>query len=596
MKKILSLYHKSALIKTLVFLAIALFIVLFFSDFIIDTFVSNTVLWYKIQIYRWFIIPFLLAIVVYLIVLRPIKMYNKAIESFNYINKNYRFVIDNLVYDYFFYRHEVNKPFVYLSSSVTNVLGYSKVDFINNYEKIGAENLYKNVFEKHYSFIQNNLIPPVYEIVVRDANNNLCYLEVKEIPIFNEKKEIVAIEGTAKNITKYKLIELELNEKEKKYETIFEAISDGILVLKDNKFVDCNKNILKIFDCSLEELIMHTPFHYRFSPPTQPNGISSRELALNKIRLALKGQIQNFEWIHLRNGKDPFPAEITLSKFTYENEDYVLAIVRDISSKKDIIETLKEKEESFSVLYNNIPVGAVQLNLNKKILNFNSKAKELLKIENEAQINYFIEQINDFLEKNDNETIHDVRHIKTATNEERTFTIYINKFVVNDSPRLLILFDDITEILRLKKSYSKQEMYFKEILENSRQILYKLNIETGNYEYISSALYDILGYKPEEFYQMSAEEIKSLLHPDDIKKADTIVAKLIRNVENVNNEFIIEYRFRHKNGTYKWLSDKYQIVSTNDESYIVGNIMDITELKEAELRIKEYLSKNNNNE
>lgn len=591
MKKFLALYHQSLLLKLIVFFISSLLVVFIFSDFVIDAMVHNTVLWYKIQVFRWIIIPILLTFIAYIILRRPFKLLKQVNENFSSIQKNYRFVLDNLIDDYFFYRHEKGKPFVFLSSSVTNVLGYTKTDFINNFEKYGAGALYLKVFEKHQEFIRYHLKPISSEIIIKDAKNRPCFLEIKEIPILNEQQEIIAIEGTAKNITKYKTIELELNEKEKKYQTIFEAISDGLLVIKDNKYIDCNKRALEIFDCTIEEILMHTPFHYRFSPPVQPNEISSKEFALSKIKLANEGQAQHFEWVHLRNGKDPFPAEISLSKFTFDEEDYLLAIIRDISLKKNIIESLKEKEESYKTLYNNLPIGVLQLNTDGTIININPKGKEILHIQEEYEALFFVEQLQDIIDSFSNDVIHQVLEIKLLNLTILPLSVYVNSFQINDFQRIIILFEDISEKISLKKSCLKQESYFKEILENSRQILYKLNLETSNYEYISSALFDILGYNPEEFYQMTADEIKSLLHPDDSQKAESIVAKLIRNLDTLKNEFVIEYRFRHKNGEYKWLSDKYQIISQDDCTYIVGNIMDITQIKDAEKRIQDFLAK-----
>ncbi len=591
MRRFFKIYQRSLLLKLIVFFLVAVFIILLFSDFVLDTFVQNTVLWYKIQVYRWLLIPLLLTLFLYKILRKPFKYLHKAVEDYENVNKNYRFVIDSLIDDYFFYRHEPNKPFKYLSSSVTNVLGYPKADFITIYKNIGALTLYQDVFERHKFYQTEKLPTPPFEITVKDIKGNPCYLEVKEIPIFDDNEEIIAVEGIAKNITKYKLVEIELNEREKKYQTIFESTSDGILVLKDDKFIDCNNRMLEIFDCTLEELIMHTPFHYRFSPPVQANGKSSRDYAKEKITAALKGIPQYFEWTHLRNGKNPFPAEISLTKFTFENEDFALAVVRDVSTRKIIINTLKEKEESFKILYENIPLGVLHLDSNFKPMNMNPAFQKILKINKNTNLSFLINQLEQYLHQLSDESQQcQLEIIHPETKEKITLSIYCAKFQKDDVFEYIILFEDISEKKQLITAYHKQESFFKEILENSRQILYKLNIETGNYEYISYAIFHVLGYTPEEFYQMSADDIKSLLHSEDTLKADSIVAKMLRNISDKENDFAVEYRFRNKNGKYKWLNDKYQIISNESGVYVVGNIMDMTPLKEAEELIKRFRS------
>lgn len=590
MKKFLEIYHRSLLLKLIVFFLISLLVLFIFSDYFIDTFIHNTVIWYKVQTFRWFIIPFILTFFLFKMLSRPFSYYKKTTEEYQNVYKNYRLVVDNLIDDYFFYRHEPDKPFVYLSSSVSNVLGYNKNDFILKYKEIGAEDLFNNVFNRHYLYFNENLPIPPFEIKVINSNNDTTYLEIKEIPIFDEQKNIIAIEGIAKNITRQKIIENNLIEREKKYQIIFNSTFDGLLVIKDEMFIDCNQQILKIFDCTLEEIIMQTPFHYRFSPPLQPNGKSSRELAREKINLAYQGIPQHYEWIHLRNGKDPFPAEITLTKFTFENQDYILASVRDISERKQIINNLKEKEKKFKILYDNLPVGIIHLNTNKEILTINPAAENILTKNENYLLNDFIQQAFNILpnDLSSNSKYH-VLELNHQSNIY-TFSVITTMYKNNDESEYIILFEDITQNKQLLYSYKKQEQYFKEILENSRQILYKLNVETGNYEYISSALFDILGYTPEEFYQMNAEDIKNLIHPDDAINANSIVAKMISNINEHQNEFTIEYRFRHKNGSYVWLNDKYKIISNDFGMYIVGNIIEVTPLKEAEELIKYYRS------
>jgi PAS domain S-box-containing protein len=585
MKKFLQLYQRSLFFKLLVFFILAIVVSGLFSDTVIDAVVQNTVLWYKIQLYRWAIIPVLLTFFLFLILRKPFKMFLRSEENYSYINKNYRFVVDSLIEDYFFYRHEPNKPFVYLSASVTNVLGYPKSDFIHNYMKIGGELLFQSVFERHENYDKDGITPPMFELTMKDSLQIDNFFEIKETPIRNKNGEIIAVEGIARNITKYKRVELELNEREKRYQTIFEATNDGFLVIKDDKFIDCNKRILNMFECSLEEIIMHTPFHYRFSPPTQPNGKSSRELAHEKIRLALQGKPQQFEWVHLRNGKNPFPAEISLTKFTFENEDFVLSIVRDISNRQDIMNTLKEKEENFRLLFNHITLGVFHFNAAGEIIDMNPAAYRVLQINDMSETGYFISLMKPLLDNFsvENNTVKQLDLLHPVMKKKILLSISVSKFFRENEAEYLVLAEDISEKQQLMMSYCEKDNYLKEILENSRQILYKLNVNTRNYEYISSALFHILGYTPDEFYNMSADEIKSLIHPEDAAKADSIVAKLMSHISETQNEYTVEYRFKTKNGIYRWLSDKYSFISNENNTYIVGNIMDISQLKDAEL-------------
>jgi PAS domain S-box-containing protein len=130
-----------------------------------------------------------------------------------------------------------------------------------------------------------------------------------------------------------------LNEKEEKYRMIFNTANDSILVMQKDKFLDCNPKTLEIFGCTREEILNSAP--YIFSPPAQPEGNDSIQKALEKIDAAIAGKSQRFEWVHCKYDKTPFDAEVSLNAFKIGGEEYILAIVRDITERKKAEEEMK---------------------------------------------------------------------------------------------------------------------------------------------------------------------------------------------------------------------------------------------------------------
>lgn len=123
-----------------------------------------------------------------------------------------------------------------------------------------------------------------------------------------------------------------LHESEVKYRTLFETANDAIMLLKDNRFVDCNARALALFGCSREQLLGTSP--HMHSPPSQPDGQPSEVKAIGKINQALNGNAQFFEWLHCRRDGTFFTAEVSLNRLKLNGDILLQSIIRDITERK----------------------------------------------------------------------------------------------------------------------------------------------------------------------------------------------------------------------------------------------------------------------
>ena len=117
------------------------------------------------------------------------------------------------------------------------------------------------------------------------------------------------------------------------------------------------------------------------------------------------------------------------------------------------------------------------------------------------------------------------------------------------------------------------------LLSISPAVIYSYNYsDFKRLTYISDNIYSIFGYRPEEFTDRNA------FWPEHVHPEDRPI--FFKKLSSLNNQDYcrIEYRFLHRDGTYRWIYDEQKVVRDSDGSpgEIVGSWLDITEKKKSE--------------
>ena len=136
--------------------------------------------------------------------------------------------------------------------------------------------------------------------------------------------------------------------------TIYDATPDMIFIHDvDGRVLDVNDSVTQYYG--------YTPEEFKNLSPEKMMGRGYNfEMALDKIRLALEGSPQEFEWVARRKDGTEFPVEVRLRRITFTHKNgretpAVLAIVRDITEKKESEKRIKEEQERIGALMEAIP-------------------------------------------------------------------------------------------------------------------------------------------------------------------------------------------------------------------------------------------------
>src|SRR5665647_561150 len=125
---------------------------------------------------------------------------------------------------------------------------------------------------------------------------------------------------------------------------------------------------------------------------------------------------------------------------------------------------------------------------------------------------------------------------------------------------------------KLKQSENR----FRSLIENAPDGISLLGVD-GKIVYASPATQHIMGITPEEAIGIDP---KDYTHPDDLGPFLTLLNDLL---QKPGGSFTTQYRFRHKDGSWRWLeSTVSNLLSKSWVKAIVFNYRDITERKLAE--------------
>lgn len=175
--------------------------------------------------------------------------------------------------------------------------------------------------------------------------------------IVDDNGEIEGLVGAAMDITDLKMAEKELKVNEEKYRTLFSKANDAIFIMNNDLFIDCNDKTLEMFGCTRDEIIGHPP--YEFSPKVQPDGLNSKDKALEKINDALAGTSQNFYWKHKKKSGVTFDAEVSLNAFYIGDDLFIQAIVRDATDKMQLSKNVEIQKERMEEMYKYISASDI---------------------------------------------------------------------------------------------------------------------------------------------------------------------------------------------------------------------------------------------
>lgn len=164
-----------------------------------------------------------------------------------------------------------------------------------------------------------------------------------------------------------------------------------------------------------------------------------------------------------------------------------------------------------------------------------------------------------------------------------THTIGHPEFRDGTCVRLHGTFQDITERKKSEDALREATLRIQNAVKAGRVGLWDWDLTT-NKTYYSPEWKAQIGYTDEEISD-EFEEWQNRVHPDDL---DATIASVQDAIARVSQEHVSEFRFRHKDGSYRWML-AHAAILTDDQGKavrMIGSHVDITDRKSAEQALR----------
>lgn len=295
-----------------------------------------------------------------------------AYEALKETRERYEKLIQHLESEYIFYSQSINGDLLFVSPSVTKILGYEVQEYRKIHDTLYTDNPINIIARERSTNSKMGISQPKFLKEILDKNGNVKTLEVSEVPVFNDEEKLVSVEGLAHDITEKQKAEELIKEQEEKYRMLFTLASDFIFLYeidKTNKQVgkinEANNFMIEKLGYPIDELREKTPTDILVAELTEDDSISNSEYLAEDIKFERIWETKTGETIHV---------EISSHAFKIKNKDVAIAVARDITERKQvedeirfINEELYNQNENLEALVDNLTQTQEQLVQSEKM-------------------------------------------------------------------------------------------------------------------------------------------------------------------------------------------------------------------------------------
>ncbi len=239
------------------------------------------------------------------------------------------------------------------NEAAETITGYTRAELAgkNWFEIVVPRDKYPEVWVEFAKVAKRGGIIGTFENPILTKSGKERIISWRNSAIYQEGVAIGTI-SFGIDITERIRAEEALRESEEKYRNLVERANDGVIIVQDGLVKFANDRLAGILDCTVEEMINTSFLDYVF-PDERPK-------VMDIYRRRVQGEDVStiYEMAGISKGGLKIELEANSGIITYHGKPATLAFIRDITDRKQIEEALRQSEQKYRSMTNDVLDGS----------------------------------------------------------------------------------------------------------------------------------------------------------------------------------------------------------------------------------------------
>ena len=367
------------------------------------------------------------------------------------------------------------------------------------------------------------------------------------------------------------------------FRKVMDEISDAMFMIdpQTSHYMGFNKSAYECLGYSRDELsrlgVIHIAPH-----------ITNIEIWQEQVELVREKGGLIFESFYRQKDGTTFPVEVSARMLNYGGKTIMLALVRDITERKQAEKALHESDARLRRILETATDAFISIDPQGVIIEWNPQAALIFGWSREEVVGRRVADLiipevhrvdyqrglEHYLKTGEGPLFSRRVEINGLHRNGQLFPIElsINSVPTNDGITFSAFVRDISERKQAEQALRESEEKFKKVFDSSPVAICITRLEDGKLLEANYAYWDVTGYDPKTSIGMNAEELKMWDVPEERKE-------FVRNLKAKHSLFNPDDFFYHTDGSIRFVISFYELIQIRQEDCILAMFYDMSAQK-----------------